>query len=446
VGKRLKQYLQKLTPVQIVKIASLCIIAASAAFGIYQWTKNIEERQLEQELQETQQQLEEELKRNFDLQTGSSRVLRFPFEEGFNPEYLDDPPAGSEQETSAIDAYMQELAQYTSGEQENILVYERFNQSVVNITTQTYRLNFFLEPVPESGSGSGSIIDTQGHIVTNYHVVQDADQVYVKLFDGTVFEGAVIGRDRESDIAIVKIDPKGKELYPIQFGTSESIRVGQKVLAIGNPFGYDRTLTTGIISGLGRPIRTDDNLIMTDMIQTDASINPGNSGGPLLDGHGRLIGINTSIYSPSGGSVGIGFAVPVDKAKRVIAELIAKGRVVRGWLDITPVQLDSMIVEYANLPVEQGILVSEVRKGGPAEAAGLRGGDNAVKYGSSVIYLGGDIIIKVDGQEVADYADMFSALEDNKPGDVVEVVIVRNGKLRTLNIELIERPEEYAWN
>lgn len=433
------------TPLQIIKVVSLAVIIGSSAYGIYTWTKAVQRQQEKKELQEAQAVLEDELRRSYDLQYGSSGVLQFPMtEQGDSAQSRIFQGTAGMDRAAVLDAN-EELSQYADDEKENILVYERYNESVVNITTRTYRLNFFLEAVPESGSGSGSIITKDGYIVTNYHVLEEADQVFVKLFDGTVYEGDVVGKDRESDLAIIKIDPKGKNLSTIQFGTSESIKVGQKVLAIGNPFGYDRTLTTGIISGLGRPIKTDDNLIMTDMIQTDASINPGNSGGPLLDGHGLLIGINTSIYTPSGGSVGIGFAVPIDKAKRVITELIENGKVTRGWLDITPVQLDSMIVEYAKLPVNQGILVSEVRKGGLAEAAGLRGGDNAVQYGSSVIYLGGDIITKVDGQQVNDYADMFSALEDNKPGDKVEVVIVRSGKMKTLNIELIERPEEYSW-
>jgi S1-C subfamily serine protease len=224
--------------------------------------------------------------------------------------------------------------------------------------------------------------------------------------------------------------------------------VGQHVLAIGNPFGYDRTLTTGIVSGLGRPVRTAERLVIRDMIQTDASINPGNSGGPLLDADGRMIGINTMIYSPSGGSVGIGFAVPVNTARRVVPELIDYGRVRRGWIEIFPVQLEPNIVRYGNLPVRRGIMVSEVKPEGNADQAGIRGGDRdrAVRYGRSVIYFGGDIIVGVDGSRVQSLSDLFAALEDNKPGETVDVTVVRGrGKRVTLEVELAERPEDLQW-
>ena len=189
--------------------------------------------------------------------------------------------------------------EYTEDELENIRTYERFNQGVVNITTETLALNWFLEPVPsDGGTGSGSIIDRRGYILTNYHVVEKAYKVHINLADGSQYEGEVIGKDPENDLAVVRFDPDGAELTTIPFGNSSTLKVGQKVLAIGNPFGYDRTLTTGIVSGLGRPVRTSSNIVIRDMIQTDASINPGNSGGPLLNSRGEMIGINTMIYSP----------------------------------------------------------------------------------------------------------------------------------------------------
>lgn len=337
---------------------------------------------------------------------------------------------------------------YTGDELENIWVYEQMNRGVVNITTETLALNWFLEPVPmQGGTGSGSIIDKKGYILTNYHVVENAYKVFLTLADGEQYEGTVVGKDPENDLAVLKFDPAGKDLTIIPFGTSSGLKVGQKVLAIGNPFAFERTLTTGIISGLGRPIRGINNLIIRDMIQTDASINPGNSGGPLLNSRGQMIGVNTMIYSPSGGSVGIGFAIPADTARRIVPELINYGMVKRGWIDIVPVQLDKNLVEYAGLPTAKGLLVSKVTRGSSAEKAGLRGGDpdKPVRYGRSIIYLGGDVIVEIDKMPVSTLADLFSALEDNKPGDEVEVVVLRGRQQRSFNIKLSGRPEGLSW-
>ena len=338
---------------------------------------------------------------------------------------------------------------YSEDERNTIQIYERLNEAVVNISTETMGINFFLEPVPmEGGTGSGSIIDKRGYILTNYHVVEDAYKVYITMYDGSTHEGEVVGRDKENDLAIIKIDPKEKSLITIPFGTSTNLRVGQKVLAIGNPYGYDRTLTVGIVSGLGRPVKTSNGLVIQGMIQTDASINPGNSGGPLIDSSGRMIGINTMIYSPTGGSVGIGFSVPVDSAIRVVPELITNGEVKRGWININPIQLDRNIVRYAELPVNSGLLVSELAKNSNADRAGLRGGDTSrpVRYGRDTIYLGGDIIIEIDGFETATIADMFTALEDNRPGEVIEVVVIRKRQKKTIEVELSERAEGLSWN
>jgi S1-C subfamily serine protease len=223
------------------------------------------------------------------------------------------------------------------------------------------------------------------------------------------------------------------------------LKVGQKVLAIGNPFALERTLTTGIVSGLGRPIQDGDNIIR-DMIQTDASINPGNSGGPLLNSRGEMIGINTMIYSTSGGSVGIGFASPVNTAKRVVPELINFGMVKRGWIDITPIQLFPQLVEYMkqngySVPVESGILVSQSKPAGNADKSGIKAGREAVRYGRSGFYLGGDIIVKVDGQETASIADLYLALEDNKPGDTIEVEYYRGTRLQIAQVKLSVRTD-----
>jgi S1-C subfamily serine protease len=334
-----------------------------------------------------------------------------------------------------------DLLPYSEGERENISVYDSLNEAVVNITTETVALNWFLEPVPQDGgSGSGSIIDARGYVLTNNHVISNAIKVYINLADGSQFDGTVVGIDPENDLAVLKFSPPaGLELKIVPYGDSGNVRVGQKVMAIGNPFGFERTLSVGIISGIGRPIKINNRNIIKDMIQTDASINPGNSGGPLLDAHGKMIGITTMIYSPSGGSVGIGLAIPVNTAKRVVAELIEYGKVRRGWVDATLVQLFPALVTYAKLSVDKGLLVSRTKKGGLSEKAGLKQGSEAARYGSSVIYLGGDILTSVDGQKIDTLADYYSALEDNKPGDKVAVEIIRADKPLTLTITLTDR-------
>jgi S1-C subfamily serine protease len=266
--------------------------------------------------------------------------------------------------------------------------------------------------------------------------------VFIRLADGNQIEGTVVGTDPENDLAVLKFDPpQGVDLKTIPFGDSANLKVGQKVLAIGNPFALERTLTVGIVSGLGRPIQVSRQNIIRDMIQTDASINPGNSGGPLLDTQGRMIGINTMIYSPSGGSVGIGFAVPVNTAKRVVAELIEYGKVRRGWIDATMVQLIPTLVKYAELPVNSGLLVSRTKQSGLAEQAGLRQGTEPVRLGTNVIYLGGDIITSVDGMKVDTLADLYSALEDNKPGERVAVELLRGDRTVRLEVTLADREE-----
>lgn len=331
---------------------------------------------------------------------------------------------------------------YTLDESQNISVYERCNEAVVNITTQVMGYDWFLEPVvTSSGSGSGSIIDRRGYIVTNVHVIENATTINISLADGSTYPGKVIGKDVESDIAVIKFDPPdGVELKTIAFGSTENLKVGQKVIAIGNPFGFERTMTTGIISGLGRPIQESKNVIIRNMIQTDAAINPGNSGGPLLDSQGRMIGINTMIYSNSGSSAGIGFAVPISTAKRVVTDLLKFGKVNRGIIKFSQVQNSARIANYAGYKISTGLIVSQVAKGSKAEAAGLKGGTEAVQYGSRfnsrTIYLGGDIITAIDNISVTGLADYLSALEDKRPGDTVEVTVFRNGKYLKLNIIL----------
>lgn len=335
---------------------------------------------------------------------------------------------------------------YTQDEAQNIAVYEKCNEAVVNITTQVMGYNWFLEPVvTSSGSGSGSIIDKRGYVVTNVHVIENASTINISLADGTTYEGRVVGKDTESDIAVLKFEvPSNVELKTIAFGDSENLKVGQKVIAIGNPFALERTMTTGIISGLGRPIQESENVIIRNMIQTDAAINPGNSGGPLLDGQGRMIGINTIIYSSSGSSAGVGFAIPVSTARRVVADLLKYGEVRRGVMRISLVQNTSRIASYAGYGISSGVIVSKVSSGSLAEKAGIQGGTKAVQYGRfnpTTIYLGGDVITAIDSISVSNYADYASALEDKRPGDTIAVTVYRNGRYQKISVKLETSPQ-----
>lgn len=372
------------------------------------------------------------------ITTGKSRVLKTV-----------DPVAAQAPLTATPVEYTGAAGQYTLDESENISVYELYNESVVNITTEVVNINWFLEPVPASGgSGSGSVIDARGYVLTNYHVVKGAYRLFINMADGSQQEGSVIGADAQNDLAVLKFTPPaGVKLRPIPFGSSKGLKVGQKVLAIGNPFGLERTLTQGIVSGLGRPIQKDATTVLRNMIQTDASINPGNSGGPLFNSAGQMIGINTMIYSTSGGSVGIGFAIPVDTAVRIIPELITSGRVRRGWIEMDAIQLFPALVSYLkqsgqSAPVEKGLLVSAVKEGSSAAKAGLKGGSTAVRYGQSAFRIGGDIITSVDGLEVASIADLYTALEDNKPGENVQVEFYRGSRKLQVSVALTEQVQQ----
>ncbi len=328
----------------------------------------------------------------------------------------------------------------TPDELNNIQIYDKANKAVVYVTTVTMQYTWFYQAAPQEGTGSGVIIDQQGHVLTNYHVISGADKISISLADGTVADGKVTGTDAENDLAVVQFNPRGKTLTTIPFGDSSTLRVGMKVLAIGNPFGLDRTLTMGIVSGLARPLQTEDGFLIRETIQTDAAINPGNSGGPLLNSHGDLIGINSAIKSPSGASAGVGFAIPVNIAKRIADELIRYGVVRRGWIDIDPIQLFPQLVDYFDLPVQKGVLVNAA--GAAAQQSGLRGGDQnkAVRSGRKIIYGGGDIIVAVNGQPVEELTDLYNALESTKPGEIVQVKVVRGGQTRTLNVKLVTAP------
>ena len=343
-------------------------------------------------------------------------------------------------DSSSASVAVATVSGYSQDEWQNINVYEKCNEAVVNINTKETAYTWFLEPfVQDGGSGSGSIIDAEGHILTNVHVIQNATKIYVSLHDGSQYEAKIVGYDLDSDLAVLKIDPpKGVILKTIEFGDSKKLKVGQKVIAIGNPFGMERTMTTGIVSGLGRPIQNSNKRIIRDMIQTDSAINPGNSGGPLLDTSGKMIGINTMILSSSGSSSGVGFAVSSETALRVVSDLLKYGKVNRGVIQASLYQLDYRIARYAGLDISQGMLVSEVSSGGNAEKAGLKGGTEAAYYGNrkNIIYLGGDVITQIDNIKITSLADYYSALEAKRPGDVVKVVVRRNRKDIVLDVKL----------
>lgn len=316
-----------------------------------------------------------------------------------------------------------------------INLYERVSPSVVHIASRSEVVSFFYGVMPQEGTGSGFVYDNQGHIVTNNHVIQNAQEIDVLLSNGVTLPGQVVGADPYYDLAVVKIDVPSNALIPLEMGDSSALRVGQTVIAIGNPFGLDRTLTAGIISALERRIDTDAGTAIGQAIQTDAAINPGNSGGPLLDTRGRVIGINTAINSPSGGSVGIGFAVPVNIIKRVVPSLISEGRYAHPTLAIQVAELGTEVVPPSGR-VQRGLLIVQIAAGGPADQAGLQAAQVSVRRGR-YIFSGGDIITAVGNMPVAIRDDLSLALENNyQPGDSVELTIVRGGSTMTVTATL----------
>lgn len=328
----------------------------------------------------------------------------------------------------------------TEDEGNNISIYRRVGPGVVNITSVVIQRDFFFNPVPREGAGSGSIIDTAGHILTNHHVIRDSTRLEVTLSDESKWPARFVGADPDNDLAVIKIDVPKEKLRVIPMGDSSKLKVGQKVLAIGNPFGLGQTLTTGIISSLGRSIRSEAGILIQDVIQTDAAINPGNSGGPLLDSTGKIIGINSAIISPTGASVGIGFAVPVNTAKRILPELIKKGYVSYPWIGVSVYPLIPEFATFLGLKAERGAMISEVVKGGPAERAGLRGGDRQVRVGNSLIMVGGDVIVEIDGVKVMSSDELIRMIRDHRAGEMVELKVLRKGKFLGIEVTLGEKP------
>ena len=335
---------------------------------------------------------------------------------------------------------IQAAVAFTPDEEINIRVYRAASPAVVNITTIAVAYDFFLNPMPKEGTGSGAIIDRSGHILTNFHVIDGARRLEVTLADGSKWPARPVGADPSNDLAVIKIDAPVEKLTVIPLGDSSKLLVGQKVLVIGNPFGLDRTLTVGIVSSVGRLIRADNGRLIRGIIQTDAAINPGNSGGPVLNSSAEVIGVSTAIFSPSGGSVGVGFAVPINTAKQMIPELINRGYIARPYLGIAGHEIVPALVQALRLPVKEGIMVVEVTPGSPAQRAGIRGGDRAVQVGNMIVRVGGDIITEVDQVKVRTFEELSDFIDAKQPGDTVALTFNRQGKLNVVEVRLRERP------
>jgi S1-C subfamily serine protease len=328
---------------------------------------------------------------------------------------------------------------FDSEEQNNIGVYRKNIDSVVNITSRAVTFDFFYGLVPQEGQGSGFIIDKEGHVLTNYHVIADARQVEVTLHNRKKYRATVVGTDRSHDLAVIQI--KGSEFTPMVLGDSRNLQVGQKVYAIGNPFGLSGTMTRGIISSI-RPVQEPDGMQIDEAIQTDAAINPGNSGGPLLNWHGEVIGINTMIASSVGQSAGIGFAIPVNTAKAVLNDLVTLGRVRRPALGVRTIPITPELADQMGLAADSGLLIVQVVPGGAADRAGLKGGTEHAYVGNIPILLGGDLIVAIDGQAVQDQQALSQVMNSHRAGDTVRLTIYRGKKKMDVNVSLGEAREQ----
>jgi S1-C subfamily serine protease len=326
-----------------------------------------------------------------------------------------------------------------SEEQNNILVYRKNIPSVVNITSKAVAFDFFYGLVPQEGQGSGFVIDKEGHILTNYHVIADARQVEVTMHNRKKFRATLIGSDPAHDLAVIQIN--APNLTPAVLGDSRNLQVGQKVYAIGNPFGLAGTMTRGIVSSI-RPVKEPNGAAIDEAIQTDAAINPGNSGGPLMNWHGEVIGINTMILSSVGQNAGIGFAIPINTAKAVLNDLVTLGRVRRPELGVQTIPIGPELADQMGLPVDFGLLIVKVLPGRAAERAGLRAGNERAYIGNIPITLGGDLIIAIDGENVQDQQDLAQVMNAHRAGDTVKVTIYRGKQKMDVNVTLGEAREQ----
>src|SRR5580692_9704937 len=363
------------------------------------------------------------------------KVEALPLGSGAGTAEVGTDPGTQVTQVSARDAAL------TDDESINVRVYRQASAAVANILTKATEYDFFMDPVPVEGAGSGFVIDGRGYILTNFHVVQEAQSIEVVLGDQTRYPAKFIGADQRNDVALIKVEPKGKPLVALQLGDSSKLQVGQKVLAIGNPFGFQSTLTTGVVSALGRNVQTSQTTLIDEAIQTDAAINRGNSGGPLLNSHGEVIGINSAIYTPSGTTAGIGFAIPVNTAKRIAHDLMTEGRVQQAFLGAQTLSVGGSLAQALDLPVDEGLLVESAAKGGPAATAGVHGGDRVVMAGMQRIAIGGDVITAIDGTKIANTMDLSVVLNHKRPGDTVTVTLYRAGKKLDIPVKLGERTD-----
>ena len=324
-------------------------------------------------------------------------------------------------------------------EQNNIGVYRKNIASVVNVTSRAVAFDFFYGLVPQEGQGSGFVIDRDGHVLTNYHVIADARSVKVTLHNRKTYSATVVGTDRAHDLAVIQI--KAPDLSPMVLGDSRNLQVGQKVYAIGNPFGLSGTMTRGIVSSI-RQVQEPDGVTIDEAIQTDAAINPGNSGGPLLNWHGEVIGINTMIASNVGQSAGIGFAIPINTAKAVLNDLMTVGRVRRPALGVRTLPISPDLADQLGLAADYGLLIVQVVPGSAADRAGLRGGTERAYLGNMPIMVGGDLIIAIDGQRVQDQQDLAQIMNNHRAGDTVKITIFRGKQKTDVSVTLGEAREE----
>jgi S1-C subfamily serine protease len=324
-------------------------------------------------------------------------------------------------------------------EQNNISVYKRNIPSVVNVTSRAMTFDFFYGLVPQEGQGSGFVIDKDGHILTNYHVIADARQVEVTMHNRKKYKATVVGTDPSHDLAVILI--KAPDLVPAVLGDSRNLQVGQKVYAIGNPFGLAGTMTRGIVSSI-RPVREPNGAMIDEAIQTDAAINPGNSGGPLMNWHGEVIGINTMILSNSNQSAGIGFAIPINTAKAVLNDLMTLGRVRRPALGVRTVPISPELADEMSLPVDFGLLIIGVVPGSSADEAGLRAGTERAYLGNTPIMLGGDLIVAIDDQKIQDQDDLTQMMNNHRAGDTVKITIYRGKKKMDVQVSLGEARQQ----
>lgn len=332
------------------------------------------------------------------------------------------------------------LAEASAAQQAAVNIYKRVSPSVVHVAVEG-------TSIFDSGTGSGFVYDQQGHIVTNNHVVASGRNIIVTFSDDTRAPAEVVATDPSTDLAVIKVDVPEPLLVPVELGDSDYLEVGEQAIAIGNPFGFERTMTVGIISSLGRVVPQENNsryrFSLANLIQTDAAVNPGNSGGPLIDSQGRVIGINSFIFSETGVNSGVGFAIPVNTVKRIVPALIADGRYAHPWLGISGQDVDNLLAESLTLPVQRGILVQTTFQNGPAGQAGLRGGNRETEVEGTlrVVRVGGDIIVGIDGQPVGGMDDLITYLETRRVGDLVVLTVVRDDQEQKITVTLKERPD-----